>query len=171
MTPTRHNFVTLEVKDYHYSLSPYFDSRARRNAVGWGTALQVGRSRVRFPMSLEFFIDIVLPAALWPLGSTQPLIEVSIRNTSWGVKAADDNLSTFLSGLSWNLGASTSWNPQGLSRLVIGLLCFTSILVKIGQKKKDNSQEYLWRNLTVIGLCNWVRLYPLSVTRWYQRKS
>ena len=25
--------------------------------------------------------------------------------------------------LSWNLGASTSWNPQGLSRPVMGLLC------------------------------------------------
>ena len=38
-------------------------------AVGWGTALQVGRSRVRFPMvSLEFFIDIILPAALWRWG-------------------------------------------------------------------------------------------------------
>jgi len=30
------------------------------------TALQTGRSRVRFAMvSLEFFIDIILPAALW----------------------------------------------------------------------------------------------------------
>jgi len=39
---------------------------ARGGAVGWGTALQVGRSRVLFPMaSLEFFIDIILPAALW----------------------------------------------------------------------------------------------------------
>jgi hypothetical protein len=38
-------------------------------AVGWGTALQAGRSRVRFPiMSLEFFIDIFLPAALWTWG-------------------------------------------------------------------------------------------------------
>jgi hypothetical protein len=38
-------------------------------AVGLGTALQTGRSRVRFPMvSLEFFIDTILPAALWPCG-------------------------------------------------------------------------------------------------------
>ena len=42
---------------------------ARGSAVCWGTALQVGRSRVRFPMvPLEFFIDIILPVALWPWG-------------------------------------------------------------------------------------------------------
>ena len=35
----------------------------------WCTALQVGRLRVLIPMvSLEFFIDIPLPAALWPWG-------------------------------------------------------------------------------------------------------
>ena len=42
---------------------------ARGSAVGWGTALQVGRSWVRFPMvSWNFFIDIILPVALWPWG-------------------------------------------------------------------------------------------------------
>jgi hypothetical protein len=40
-----------------------------RGEVGWGTALQTIRPRVRFPMvSLEFFIDIVLLTALWPWG-------------------------------------------------------------------------------------------------------
>jgi hypothetical protein len=52
-------------------------------SVSWGTALQVGRSRVRFPMvSLELSIDIILPAALWHLTG------MSTRNTSWRVKAA-----------------------------------------------------------------------------------
>ena len=37
---------------------------ARCGAVGWGTALHAGRSRVRFPMvSLEFFIDVIIPVA------------------------------------------------------------------------------------------------------------
>jgi hypothetical protein len=42
---------------------------ARGSAVSWDTALRVGRSQVRFPMvSLEFFIDIILPTSLWPWG-------------------------------------------------------------------------------------------------------
>ena len=37
-------------------------------------------------VSFELFIDTILPAALWPLGSTQPLTEMSSRNISWGDK-------------------------------------------------------------------------------------
>jgi len=63
------------------------------------------------------------------LRSTQPLTEMSNRNTFWGgrwiwpVQRAD-NLTTFMCRLSWNLGASTFWNPQGLSGSVEGLLYF-----------------------------------------------
>jgi hypothetical protein len=41
----------------------------RGGAVGWGTAVQTGRSRVRFQMeSPEFFSDLILPVALWLWG-------------------------------------------------------------------------------------------------------
>jgi hypothetical protein len=55
----------------------------------------------------NFFIDITLSVAIGP-----------------GVDPASrtDNLTTFLRRLSKNLGASTSWNPKGLTRPVMGLL-------------------------------------------------
>jgi hypothetical protein len=65
------------------------------------------------------------------LGSTQPLTEMSTGNISWGVNAAGamaDNLTTFMCRLSGNLGASTSWNPEGLSRPVMGLLLLENLV-------------------------------------------
>jgi len=41
----------------------------------------------------------------------------------WSVRRAD-NLTTFVCQLCWNLGASNTWNPQGLSRPVMGLLTY-----------------------------------------------
>jgi hypothetical protein len=69
------------------------------------------------------------------LRSTQPLTEMSTRNISWGggVKAAGaDNLTTFMSRLSKNLGASTSCSPKGLPRPVMGLLLFFNNKIPVG---------------------------------------
>jgi hypothetical protein len=66
---------------------------------------------------LEFLIGTMAP------GSTEPLREMGISNISWWPVFRADNLATFMCRLSGNLGASTSWNPHGLSRPVQGLLC------------------------------------------------
>jgi len=79
---------------YHSILDGYFSSNfkfegAGGEPVGWGTALQVKRSRVRFPVvSLEFLIDN-LPGRTVALWLTQPPTETSTGNIFWGVKAAD----------------------------------------------------------------------------------
>jgi hypothetical protein len=98
---------------------------AEAGGIRWRSWLHTGRSRVRFPMvSLEFFI--YNPSGrIMTLDATQPLIQMSTRNISWGQRRPvhrADNLTTFMCRLSLNLGASTSWDPQGLSRPVMGLL-------------------------------------------------
>jgi hypothetical protein len=49
----------------------------------------------------------------------------------WAVLRADI-LTTFMCRFSWNLGASTSWNPHGIYRAVKGLL----VLEKIGSSSR-----------------------------------
>ena len=68
---------------------PCLNLGALGGAVSWGTALQAGRSRLRFPMvSLEIFHCHNPSGRTMAPGSTQPLTEMSTRNISWGVKAA-----------------------------------------------------------------------------------
>jgi hypothetical protein len=96
---------------------------ARGNAVGWGTMLQAGRSRVRFPMrSLDFFNWPNPSSRTVSLGLTQPLTEMSIRNLPGGKGRSarkPDNF-TAIWGVDCleNVGASTSHNPTGLHGLL-----------------------------------------------------
>ena len=60
----------IGLKSEHIIMNPlwHLSSRgARGGAVGCGTALQAGGSRVRFLMvPLGQFTDLILPVALWP---------------------------------------------------------------------------------------------------------
>jgi hypothetical protein len=89
---------------------------ARGGVVGWGTMLQAGRSRVRFPMR-------PLDISIWPnpssrtmvLGLTQPLTEMSTRNLpggkGWGACKAD-NLTAICEPT-----AKKMWQPRHLTTL------------------------------------------------------
>jgi hypothetical protein len=91
------------------------------SVVGWGTMLQAWRSWVRFPMrSLGFSVDLILPATIWPRGSTKPVTEMSTRNLlgvkdGWRVRLATSPL---LTDCLENVGASMSHNPMGLHGLL-----------------------------------------------------
>jgi hypothetical protein len=74
-----HNHSLEHLSKINYSL---IIVGASGSVVGWGTMLQAGRSRVRFPVrSLDYFFN-------WPnhssrsvdLGLTQPLTEMSTRD-------------------------------------------------------------------------------------------
>jgi hypothetical protein len=61
----------------------------RGHAVGWGTALQAGRSRPWFSMVSIWIFHWHNPyICTMVLGSTQPLTKMSTRNISWWVNAA-----------------------------------------------------------------------------------
>jgi hypothetical protein len=89
----------------------------------------------RFDSRLEFFIGIILPA----LGSTQPLTETSsYQECLLGGKSGRCVRLTTLPPSCADcleiLGASTSWNPQGLSRDSFTFICNNSVL----QMVKEN---------------------------------
>ena len=104
---TKHKSTTAQGR-FRAKIAARSVNGVRGGAFGWGTALQVGRSQVRFPMvSLEFFIDIILPATLWSwVDSASKRNEY--RNIFLGGKRRPvrraDKLTTFICRLSRNLG-------------------------------------------------------------------
>jgi hypothetical protein len=58
---------------------------AHSSVVHWGTVLQAGKSRVRFPKnSLDFLIDLIFLTVLCPLSRLRLLTEMSTRNLPGG---------------------------------------------------------------------------------------
>jgi hypothetical protein len=64
-----HKWLHHELGEYRQIFHVLHTILGSRWHSGWGTVQQIWRSLVRFQMvSLEFFIDIILPIALWPWG-------------------------------------------------------------------------------------------------------
>jgi hypothetical protein len=72
-----------------------------------------------------------------------------------------DNLTTFMCQLSRNLGVSTSWNPVGLSRPVMGLLFLLPLSTTVQsarwwqaedyERKSDLAEREVIRNSNMLG--------------------
>ena len=133
-TPNVPHFPTSSqygVNDYVYEYSDYltdiqttsrwekiiYNNRTAINHQHEDTALQAGRSRVRFPVvSMEFFFEIILPAGLWSwyrLSLQKKWVPV-ISHGGKGGRCVGLTLPL-------NLVTLTSWDAQGLSRPIQGL--------------------------------------------------
>jgi hypothetical protein len=114
-----YNVAGVYMCSFYLFAHAYFVIGARGSVVGWGTMLQVGSSPVRVPDEVDFLTDLIIPAALMALGSTQPLTEMSTRNLPGGKKRPArraDNFAAIYEPNVWkcaSLNLSQPWGPPG----------------------------------------------------------
>jgi len=108
-------------------------SGAHGATIGWDTALHARRLQVWFLMgSLEFFVDIILPATM-ALGSSQPLNRKEYQEYFMGHKAGQCLRLIILPPSCANCLEFWERQPPGTLRSFPGLLwdCFTFICIVV----------------------------------------
>jgi len=81
-----------------------------------------------------------------------------------------NNLTIFMCRLSWNLGVSTSWNPQGLSRHVMGLIylylhLYWSLYYSLSEPRERKGRRFE-KNSTKSEICGLLEFYAEQNSNW-----
>jgi len=150
-------------------IEPLFLGRSARSLIITRTDIIIPRSILHRPSfglrccevslwPIRFYVNWYNLTILQVVQNPSDKYRLLFPNSRRPVRRAD-NLTTFMCPLSWNLGASTSWNPQGLSRLVMGLLYLsTSVLIRVfgwmGYVNKTNKPTGSEENISNIKQCH-----------------